>query len=104
MGKISLGSDPDSLEVDVALKGDFVTNLVRTDGVDWAAGTVFTLVIGEDPEFTWPTTLDGPRAGWNVDKATVNEMINSGQREAWLYYKVGDYELLHASGLVRVHG
>lgn len=90
----TLGNTPQDMVVQIAEGADFVSTIRRDDG-DWPDGIVIELRIGDT---TWPSTIVGDEARWNVDKDIVAPVLDNAFAPARLYYIDGDTELLWAKG------
>jgi hypothetical protein len=103
---LQLGLTPDDLTVTLARDADFIASLVSIDQntgveVDYLAGTEIYLILNGTER--WDATVAGNSADWNIDKALVNALINSGgQRNAVLYYVNGTTEQMWAKGFFEV--
>lgn len=100
---INLGYVPLRLTVTLAEGGDFVSALVSS--VAWPAGTGIELHLsgGTDAMVTWPATIAGVRADWDVDNSEVQDVIDGKYSTARLIYTESDGTvLIWGEGSVRV--
>lgn len=83
---ISLGFEPIPIEVRLARDSDFVAALVAEGG--WPAGARIDLVFTLDGSTTtWPATIEGDTAAWQVPAAEVATLLASRARQARLHYQ-----------------
>lgn len=99
----ALGTQPEKLTIQLSPRSDFVAVIQRSDGQDWAAGTeVFLEFETTTDPISWPATISGTDASWNVDEADVDTLIATRPRKARLWYVEGEVRLLWAAGGVKV--
>lgn len=100
---INLGLVPLPLTVTLAEGGDFVSALVASE--DWPVGIGIELRLtgGTEGTVTWPATISGDRADWDVPAADVQEVIDADASAAQLLYSESDGTvLLWGKGIVHV--
>lgn len=100
---INLGYVPQRLTVTLAEGGDFVSALVAS--VTWPPGTGIKLQLsgGTAAMVTWPATVSGVRADWDVDNSVVQGVIDGKYSTAQLIYTESDGTvLIWGEGSVRV--
>ena len=97
---INLGNEPEQLRVVLSADGDFLSTLISCDG--WPEGAVISLKFvapSGDVAASWPATIDGDRAYWDVPAADVAEVIEAKARVVRLHYVDGEgNDLLWARG------
>lgn len=94
---IVLGSVPDTLIVELAYGGDFIQTLQST--VAWDDGVAIELRFSansDDPvgAYTWPATISGVFATWDVVSTTVALVLNAGASYARLVYTDGSGDVM----------
>lgn len=90
--------------VNLGRDNDFVQTLTRTDGQPWPAGTVVRLLLGDT--VTWPATVSGASLVWNVDKATVNTVLDTlttRPKARIVYTDAAGLDLTLTTGMVRTY-
>ncbi|VXC09174.1 hypothetical protein [Aeromicrobium sp. 9AM] len=95
---ITLGNQPDSLQVVLTRDADFVSTLTNSDG-DWSPTCTIELRIGDDT--VWPATIVDNVASFDVDKVAVNDLLEDGATKVRLFYTDGAADLCWAKGSVR---
>lgn len=101
---ISLGNAPEDLRVELSADGDFLSTLISCDG-EWPEGVAITLKFAtlSGDEVSWPATIDGDRAYWDVPAADVAEVVAANTRLVRLHYADAEgNDLLWARGNVVV--
>lgn len=101
---IQLGTIPENLRVHLAADADFVASMTSTTGTWPGTGVTLELI---DPMGTvvasWPATISGAVASWDVDAAEVAPVVAAGVRTARLHYTdSAGSDLLWARGSVTV--
>jgi hypothetical protein len=86
---IVLGSVPDTLVVQLAYGADFLQTLQAPSA--WDDGVSIELHFSANPDaavasFTWPATISGALATWDVVAATAALVLNAGAMYARLVY------------------
>jgi hypothetical protein len=86
---IVLGSVPDTLVVSLAYGADFLQTLLAPS--NWDDGVSIELHFSANPDaavasFTWPATITGVSATWDVVASTVALVLNTGASYARLVY------------------
>jgi hypothetical protein len=96
----TLGYAPISFGVLLPRHGSFVAKLTNEDG-DWAPGTTIVLNFYADatdpddaPTHSWPATITGADADWNVPAADVADVILEAPQEARLIHTIPPAEPL----------
>lgn len=92
----TLGYTPEKFRLVITAGSDFYAPLTRSDGVPWPAGC--QLVLDFDNGTTWPATLQGANATWDVDQDDVDALIATRPRKVRLWYVEGETRLLWAQG------
>lgn len=87
---INLGYIPQPLTVTFVEGGDFVCALLSSE--PWPAGIGIELVLsgGTVGTVTWPATVAGIRADWDIPAAEVDELIDGEASTARLIYREAD--------------
>jgi hypothetical protein len=105
---VTLGLQPLDVNVVLARGAAFVAELEVTSGT-WPVGTAISLVFSTSDDsvtpsgLTWPATVAGTTAAWDVAAADVTAVIAAGARYARLLYTEGAAApLLWGKGEVRV--
>jgi hypothetical protein len=75
--------------------GDFVNEIISNTGAwpDTAELEYQFEAVNSSTVTTWPATITGALATWNVDKADVATLLASGVTEYRLIYTENDYDL-----------
>lgn len=98
----TLGTKPDTLAVSISQGADFNTTLHNTAG-NWSGTASIQLRFGSDPTAlvaTWTATIAGADATFAIDKATVQTVYNSSDRNVRLWYVDGTDDVCWATGSV----
>ena len=96
---ITLGFQPDRLQVKLSRFGDFTGALIYDDGDpdtpnEWPVGVIIELRFYATEKSTtvmasWPATIVDDRASWHVDKAVTGQLLDDGNDKARLFYDDG---------------
>lgn len=99
---LEFGTVPERGTMAVSRYGDFVTEIVSDDG-PWPVGA--TLEFRFYPEgssvITWAGTILDDTATWNVDKAQVVALLETGVSVFRLFYISGTYDLEFSRGQIK---
>lgn len=97
---LSFGTSPIPGVIKLSRYSDFVTEMISNTGSwpDTAQIEFRFLAANTNTWVTWPATISGPIATWNVDKDDVAAMLNTGATRYWLFYLEGDYDLEWSKG------
>lgn len=101
---INLGYIPQRLTVTLVEGGDFVSALVAS--VAWPTGTGIELRLsgGTAGTVTWPATVAGTRADWEVPAVDVQDVIDAKASTAQLVYTEPDGTvLIWGEGSINAH-
>lgn len=96
MSQITLGYQPETLRLILVAGADFTSTLTNRDG-DWSPTCVIELRL--DDGTSWPATISGDTATWDIDKVAVDQVI-AGVRKVALFYTDGAADLCWAKGSV----
>lgn len=101
---IQLGTIPETLRVYLASDADFAASMTSTTGT-WPGTGVTLKFIGPAGTVvaSWPATIAGAIAAWDIPAAQVAPVVAAGVRLARLHYtdKNGN-ELLWAKGSITI--
>lgn len=99
---LSFGSKPRPGTLYLSRYGNFVTELISSTGSwpDYAA-LEFRFIPSNSFVWTsWPATIDGAIASWNVDKDDVATVLSLGSASYRLFYTEGIYDLEWSKGSI----
>jgi hypothetical protein len=105
VNELVLGSKPEKLKVNLVVGADVVTVIQRKDGLEWDPATDLYVEFDygtEHPKDSFPATIDGLDARFEIDAIDVAGIIERKPKRARIWYELGELRLLWASGEVVV--
>lgn len=99
---LEFGNIPERGTLALSRYGDFVTEIISDDGA-WPdeAELEFRFYPEGSSVVTWAATVDGDTALWNVDKAQVASVLDTGVGVYRLFYISGSYDLELSKGQIK---
>lgn len=101
-GPLTFGTTPRPGILYLSRYGDFITELISSTGSwpDYAALDFRFMPSNSSTWTSWPATIDGAIASWNVDKDDVAAVLSLGAGSYRLFYTEGTYDLEWSKGSI----